>query len=670
MNERPLAGRRRGRIAAAVLGPASAWGASAWYVLAALAMTWPLAWRIGEVVPLDLVDPLLNSYIIGWVDDHLLRALGGDPAALGVLWHANMFHPEPYALGYSEHLVAQAVQILPVYALTRDLVLCYNLLFLSTFVISGLGVYLLVRELTGDSRAALVAGLLFAFALYRAEQLGHLQVLSSQWMPFVFYGLRRFFERGRLASLAGAAAALTAQNLSCGYYLLYFPPFVAAYALYEMADRGLLRDRRTWIALAGAATAVALTTAPFLLPYLAVRRLGFDPRPLSEVDNYAADVYSYVTAYDGLGLWGALHQVWRKPEGALFPGVTPLALSALAVGVQMIRTWQTSASAPRSAGRLTALAARAAGSTAVATLAVAIVVLLSGRHIRALRDVWVPATKVTNLWPVLLAALACLWCASPRFRAWVRGAPRSAVLFFGLALALAFYLSLGRIVETYGYRASDETLYHLLYSYVPGFNGLRVPGRFAMLVSLFLAVLGGYGAAEIGRRGRAGRAAVLVAGLFFLAEARTTPFEVRRLEWAHGGSRPAAGAPVERGTPGIYRFVASLPGDAVVAELPFGRPEDEARYVFFSTLHWRRLVNGYSGGFPRSYQARQRVLGFPLDNPDTAWQSLLDDRVTAVVLHEWAFEGRAGGSVREWLLARGARPVATVGRDSLFLLPR
>ncbi len=34
----------------------------------------------------------------------------------------------------------------------------------------------------------------------------------------------------------------------------------------------------------------------------------------------------------------------------------------------------------------------------------------------------------------------------------------------------------------------------LLYDYVPGFNGVRVPARYAMIAGLFLAVLAGYGA--------------------------------------------------------------------------------------------------------------------------------------------------------------------------------
>jgi hypothetical protein len=150
----------------------------------------------------------------------------------------HIFHPSRLTLAYSEHLLPQAIQILPVYLVSANPNLCYNLVFLSTFVLSGLGMYLLVRELTGNALAAFVAGLLFAFAPYRLPQSSHVQVLSSQWMPFVFYGLTRYFETRRLRPLAGAAAALIAQNLSCGYYLLYFSPFAASYALWEVWRRG------------------------------------------------------------------------------------------------------------------------------------------------------------------------------------------------------------------------------------------------------------------------------------------------------------------------------------------------------------------------------------------------------------------------------------------------
>ena len=43
------------------------------------------------------------------------------------------------------------------------------------------------------------------------------------------------------------------QNWSCGYYLLYFAPFVPLFLLHRMWTLGTLRDRRTWLYLSAAA---------------------------------------------------------------------------------------------------------------------------------------------------------------------------------------------------------------------------------------------------------------------------------------------------------------------------------------------------------------------------------------------------------------------------------
>ena len=114
-------------------------------------------------------------------------------------WNANIFAPHPLALAYSEHFLPQGLQALPVYWATNNPILGYNLVFLSTFVLSGLGMFLLGRELTGSRSAGVVAGLAYAFSPFRIASIPHLQVLSSAWMPFVLYGLRRHFSTGRAA---------------------------------------------------------------------------------------------------------------------------------------------------------------------------------------------------------------------------------------------------------------------------------------------------------------------------------------------------------------------------------------------------------------------------------------------------------------------------------------
>ena len=93
------------------------------YALLTLVLTWPLARSLSHELPADLGDPLLNSWILAWDAEHLLRAATGHLGALREYWHANIFYPHPLALAYSEHLTAQAVMILPVHAIARNPIL-------------------------------------------------------------------------------------------------------------------------------------------------------------------------------------------------------------------------------------------------------------------------------------------------------------------------------------------------------------------------------------------------------------------------------------------------------------------------------------------------------------------------------------------------------------------
>src|SRR5688500_6860371 len=123
-------------------------------------MTWPLAAGIARDLPGDLGDSLLVMWILGWGAESVPSVLTGAMSVRDVS-NANIFHPDPLALGFSEHLFAQVMQILPLYYLTGNLILCYNLLFLSTFALSGLGMYLLVRDITENDLAAFFAGLVY-----------------------------------------------------------------------------------------------------------------------------------------------------------------------------------------------------------------------------------------------------------------------------------------------------------------------------------------------------------------------------------------------------------------------------------------------------------------------------------------------------------------------------
>ena len=199
------------------------------FVLLTIVVTWPLAANPGHTLASDLGDPLFVCWAMGWVSDHLTRALAGHVAALRTLWDANIFFPEPNTLAFSDHLFTESVQVLPIYWATGNLVLGYNAALMLSFALCGFGAYLLMRDLTGSALAGAASGVFFAFNEYRLSyEIAHLQSLSIHWLPFALLGLHRYIARGSRSVLAGGAVALVALNLSAGFHMLYCAPFVVA----------------------------------------------------------------------------------------------------------------------------------------------------------------------------------------------------------------------------------------------------------------------------------------------------------------------------------------------------------------------------------------------------------------------------------------------------------
>ena len=648
------------------------------YFLLTLVMTWPLTPGIARDVPGDLGDSLLNLWILGWDAEHLPRVAAGQ-MALHDFWNANIFHPEPLALSFSEHLFGEAIQILPVYYLTGNLILCYNLLFLASFVLSGWGMYLLVRDLLdeGDrfSGAAFVAGLIFAFVPFRIAQVAHIQSVNAQWMPLALYGFRRFIvsrrdgdaDRFRLRPLIGGSAALLMQNWSCGYYLIFFAPFVPLFVVHQMITAGRTRDWRRWLAFAVAAIVVAAGTWPFLSLYLEAQRVHGFERSIGEVIRFSADVFSYVTAPEALRLWGPLLQTYPKPEGELFFGVVPMLLAAIA----LLSLFTRPTANRRTAGRAETTdshrgrrcgcrpAARGAGRDAL--------------HRKHRHDVARHSDPCDECHPPAHRHRGRDWRAAGRVSRMPVSAPgrsrdhrsRSSIAL----LVLALWLSLGPLPQSRGRVLPGLGLYGVLYDHVPGFDGLRAPARYAMVAAVFLAIASGYGVAALTRR--VSRQAV-VTGLVsaaFIAEVWFAPMLVNQT-WGDSGLAPPPRVEPAATAPRIYHDLAAIPDPVVVAEFPFGDPAWELRYVYYSTVHWKRLVNGYSGAFPQSYKVRVARLQRVSEDPEAAMTTLRDAGTTHVIVHERAFADGGAEPVKQWLISHGAVEQTRDGGDVMFALAR
>jgi hypothetical protein len=270
----------------------------------------------------DLGDPLFSIWRMAWV----YRQLLGDPRPL---FDANIFHPEPLTLTYSDSMLLPSLLAAPLFAAGLHPVLIYNLLFVASFFLSAMAMYLLMVRWTGSRRAAFIAALIFGFYPYRFEHYSHLELQMTFWMPLTLLLIDRTIRTGRAGDALLAALCWTAQLYSSLYYGVFFGLYGTLVAIVLCSLRRV--PIRQLLKPLGAAVALAVVLAvPLALPYIAAQdRKG--TRDVAAVSELSATPADYLRADLRSARYGTITLPGRKPERALFPGVTPLALSAAAL---------------------------------------------------------------------------------------------------------------------------------------------------------------------------------------------------------------------------------------------------------------------------------------------------------------------------------------------------
>ncbi len=546
------------------------------YLLLTLLATYPLLWNWTTAVPSDIGDPLLNTWIVAW-DVHALLT---DPLHL---FEANIYFPLKHTLAYSEHLLGTALTVAPILLVSGEPVLAYNVAFALSFVLSGLGMYLLTLRLTARARpsgasrlAAFLAGIGFAFAPYRLAAMSHLQLMTGQWLPFALFFLDDFLRRRRGRSLALCALFLILQAAS-SWHLAVF----AAFTAFIYAGGWWLAGPRSWPTLgrlALAALIVALVVAPLALPYIALIDELRAARPLEVAASFAPAPGDYLAAAPFNRLFGSLTApLSARPgfteEHYLFCGfLAPL----LALG--------------------------------------SLLVLPSNGFSRYRRR------RAILLWIVFLAAL----------------------------------------VLTIGPGATATLPYAWLSRLLPVMTLIRVPPRWMVAALTAMGALGAYSLARI-LAGRGAWRYVLAAllGLGLFAEGFSAPIPLARV-----GNVDAL--------PPCYHWLAQDKDDFALLEIPFysaPRPEyPESKRLYASTIHWKKLVNGYSGMTPARQMALDRELAdFPGERSLAAIREL---GIRYVVVHslEEGFDRATWEGEWRWQLARSLtlRPVYAAAGDYVY----
>lgn len=625
------------------------------YGVLAIIMTLPLSFHLKSIIPSDLGDPLYSVWVLDW-EIHSLKSGFKD------FWNGNIFYPHRRTLLYADYYPGLVLLAFPLLTLTNHLILTYNLLFLLSFILSALAMYLLMRHLCRSSTAAFIAGLVFAFCPYRMAHISHLELLFSPWIPLSFLFLLRFFDNPSFANLAGIGLFYVLQALSCAYYGVYSSLFIGLFIFYFSYKKGFIWQKDFWFKVALLAVIVFSILFPLFYPYIPAHSELDLHRLLPEAEHYSVQFQHFLQAPPWNNVWGRRLAGPSSPEWQRYPGVVALLLSIFwLVGRVGERQKELRVEKTRLFFWWDTL-------TGFYLLGLVHVAYSGGFTLRWGETKILSVHRLAN--PLLILCISLIlrfwlgWRRSkklqPREISTFSLAPR----FFLFSCAFALLLALGPTI-----RLLDKPIltgpYYFFYQWIPVFRGLRAPSRFFLFVMISLALFSGWAMEKILKKQKTRfmkRAIPVLVSSLILVDYASLPMPTAKLPWA-------------KKFPSIYSHIQQLPPQTVLLELPMpveqlerGR---EALPMFYSTFHRKKLVNGYSGYVPPGYAIIYEAME---DFPSSECFRLLEDLgVDYVLLHTQGYRPEKAASIfaRMDAFPHRAELEASADGDYLYrLIPR
>lgn len=232
--------------------------------------------------------------------------------------------------------------------------------------------------------------------------------------------------------------------------------------------------------------------------------------------------------------------------------------------------------------------------------------------------------------PVLFMFL-CIWC-----RHGIRDFKTRDFTFYLIMISGAVVLSLGPSMEIFGNTVTMP--YSFFYDLVPGFKSLRYSNRMMECALLGMAVLAGFVLAHFNLKlsNRFRKTCVVLLSICIVAEGLSIPIK-------------GASFPNEKSMPPVYRWLNTAP-DGPVIEYPMspdGQNSLSAEYMYYSTFHWKKLVNGASNRTPPEYSSLKSELQlFPRKQ---ALDRLAGIGVRYIIVHTSRYDEASGIEMLNYL---------------------
>lgn len=187
--------------------------------------TFPWIAHFSNHFMLDGGDGLQNVWNIWWVHKAII-GLHQNPYFTNYLHYPEGISLVPQTLNIFNGLVG-----IPLQALGLSLIQTVNTMVIFSFVMGGVTMFWLTKYLTKSYVIGLVGGFLFTFSSYHfAHAIGHLQLVSLEWIPLFLLAWLVLLERPTYLKAVLASLALTLV-VSCDYYYFFYSVIAAVVLL-------------------------------------------------------------------------------------------------------------------------------------------------------------------------------------------------------------------------------------------------------------------------------------------------------------------------------------------------------------------------------------------------------------------------------------------------------
>jgi len=520
---------------------------------------------------------LVPSYwVFNWHLTHLIRG------EFDQLFYGNLFYPLNDSVMFNENLLSSAILAVPLFWLTGDSYLCYEILIFISFILCFLGMYLLSRQLNFDTVPSILAAFIFSFSEFRIGIYTYGHFVTMQWMPFTLLYIHKYFDGKKCFNLYVAAIFYALQTMASAHYFILFSLFLLVFIVIlgfqnnALASRSFYKDAALPFVIA--ISFVFLNYFPF---YEVSQNYNFK-RSIATQAYYGLPISSFFNAtgsyfFKSLGEWAGVSIGGNYPLRFISLLLTFLSLIILRVNVFCfpgIRKLDIS---------LVILCA----TTMVLLYFEPVISDIILSSFPFLHDN--PTVVTTAIISPFLLALTLRLFLTNFIRGLYEGLKTQKIFFLYFMLALfCFIVSLGPVIKTYeqNYFMANPLGIFLYYTF-PGFSGIRAISRMGGLIPIGIAICTAFSFTLIKNKFNSNTYKVIFScSILILLLVETFP--------SKGFHSPYKSENNRNNIPELYKWLKNIPDKGAVFEWPSECFACDADYTKWSIYHQKPILNGWA----------------------------------------------------------------------------